>query len=93
VTTLMENTPTKYDILNLLHKNIVEVTFKKINGESRILTCTLMKDKLPPKKTTSELVVEQTNTKKNFDGVTVWDLESNGWRSFRLNSVTNIRVI
>ena len=31
--------------------------------------------------------------KENLDVLSVWDLDNNGWRSFRLDSVTDYQVV
>ena len=73
-------------IRDLLKDNIVEVTFRKTNGEKRILTGTLLPHLLPTKTTTSTKSL-------NEEVVRVYDLENEGWRSFREDSVINFRVL
>lgn len=57
---------------------------KKSNGASRRLTCTLEQNSIP---------TSQSNTRQNFfspqkgDRVVVWDLNSQGWKSFYMSSV------
>ena len=80
---------TRTEIIEQLQNNIVEVTFTKVNGEQRIMPCTLMADLLP-----AQPVTENKKTKAvNEAVVSAYALESSGWRSFRVDSVTNLRVL
>lgn len=77
-------------IVDLLKSNIVTVVFTKVDGTERTMKCTLKEDILP-KSDISRLVEEQTNARKQNDNViAVWDVDNNGWRSFRLDTVQQI---
>ena len=67
-----------------LHESKCVVTFEKVNGELRTMLCTLKSEYIP-----TEITENDTKRTKveNPDILPVYDLESNGWRSFRLNSV------
>ena len=67
-----------------LFKNIVTVDFIKKDGTQRKLRCTLRADLLPPQTDLEEAVQNKT---ANPDVLAVWDLENEGWRSFRYDSV------
>jgi hypothetical protein len=73
------------ELRNLLSTDIVTVTFTKKDGTTREMICTTMSDHLP--ETTSN-----TNTVPSETLVTAWDLEQNGWRSFRFDSVKSIET-
>jgi hypothetical protein len=74
----------------MLRHNIVNVTFTKVNGEERVMRCTLRGDLVPNTvKNNGEVVVEQKQTSNN---VSVWDVEKNGWRSFRVENVKSISM-
>lgn len=65
----------------------VEVTFKKKNGDTRIMVCTKNMDLIPTEYHPKPLV-EGEEPKPPSDVVcSVFDLEANGWRSFRYDSV------
>ncbi len=69
---------------------IATVSFEKKDGTIRELRCTLNSKYLP------EVIVEETEEvkktrKKNDNVLSVWDLENEGWRSFRIDSVKYIR--
>lgn len=76
---------TRNELLDALHSAICNVTFTKTNGEERVMKCTLNEDVVPP------FEVKGTK-KKNDDVVSVWDLEKNAWRSFRVDSVKALAV-
>ena len=65
------------------------VTFEKINGEIRKMLCTLNSTLIPQEETE---VGEKRTKAANPDIAPVYDLESDGWRSFRWNSVKEFHV-
>jgi hypothetical protein len=73
----------------LLHSNILRISFTKANGEHRTGKFTLMQEHLPP-------VVEATEGKPrkqpNDDVLPVWDMDRKEWRSFRLDSLKGITL-
>lgn len=69
---------------NALHEGIVEVVFIKKDGTERKLKCTLKADLLPAQTDLEEAVQKKT---PNPAVLAVWDLENEGWRSFRYDSV------
>lgn len=70
---------------NLLRNNILEITFTKTNGEERVMLCTLHEDYLP--------VGGSGNAGVERPGiVTVWDIEADGWRCFKEDAVTSMKV-
>jgi hypothetical protein len=72
-------------LMGLLRDGAVNVTFTKRDGSTRVMKCTLQEGvAIPHEKTTDR--VKQTNE----DIVPVWDIEANAWRSFRLDSITEI---
>ena len=71
-----------------LQSEILEVTFTKVNGDKRVMNCTLMEGILP-----SNTTENNTDKKVNEDILSVWDVDANGWRSFRMNTVTQVRQI
>ena len=61
------------------------VTFTKINGETRVMPCTLKEDLVPK--------VESKGTKKpNESVVSVWCLDKKEWRSFRVDNVVDLQI-
>ena len=77
--------PTRDEHIKMLQKDVVEVTFTKLNGDERIMPCTLVESFFPdPKKETSQ---------KNDKVVAVWAIESKGFRSFRYDRVKSVKVL
>jgi WYL_2, Sm-like SH3 beta-barrel fold len=86
VVTLAEST--REEFVNLLKDNILKVTFMKVNGELRVMRCTLKKDLLPP--LPPGYVPKDKVPNPNI--VAAWDLDKNEWRSFKVDSVKNYEV-
>jgi hypothetical protein len=72
-------------LMGLLRSEIVQLTFIKKDGSERIMTCTLAEQKIP-----AENAPKGVDRAKSDEAVAVFDLENNGWRSFRWDSLTNI---
>jgi len=69
-----------------LNEKIVHVEFEKMNGEKRIMLCTLQKQFLP------ESVNNDANVSVHPNIMSVWDTEKHGWRSFRTEKVLEWHV-
>jgi hypothetical protein len=81
---------TRDGLIDMLRHNIVSVTFTKVSGEERVMKCTLKTEYIPNAPIQNgELVVGGRSTSNN---VSVWDIDANGWRSFRVASVKNISI-
>ena len=73
-------------IVKKLKTGEVIVTFTKKDGTERVMKCTLKEDLVP----SSEL--ESKGRKPNLEILSVWDLEKDAWRSFRLDSIKTVEV-
>jgi len=81
-------------ILAQLREGVATVTFTKVNGEQRVMPCTLVESFLPAKP------VHETNTdnpidfpkerKVNPNVISAWCIDKQEWRSFRIDSVTEV---
>lgn len=81
--------PTADELNQLLRRDIIKVHFTKKNGELRIMKCTLLPEFLPARDQ-SETV---TSSRKPPTGaISVWDLENQAWRSFRVESVNRVDI-
>ena len=78
-----ENLYTKEYLRERLQSGIVRITFDKVNGDRRIMTCTLQEQYLPPP-------AAEEKRPEPKDSFAVWDLTANGWRSFRLDKIIAI---
>ena len=72
-------------LIKNLQKKAMRITFTKVNGEERIMDCTLQEHMIPQ--------TEESNRKKNEEVLPVFDINKGEWRSFRLDSVTNIEIL
>ena len=79
-------------LLKDIKQSIIEVTFIKVNGERRIMRCTLN-----PRYITAPVdfnhLEEQHQKKENTDIIVCWDVNANGWRSFRIDSVEYVQEV
>lgn len=88
----MENTSTKYtrgEILDFMALSPeVMVEFTKKDGTVRNMLCTRDSQLIPAEHTPSA----ESKVKENPDVIRVFDLQKQGWRSFRIDSVTLIEA-
>lgn len=88
----LKGIPTKDQLMEMLRKEVVEVTFLKLNGDERKMPCTLIADFLPPAKKDDPLT--QKKVREVSDKVcAVWAIEAKGFRSFRYDRVTKVELI
>lgn len=83
----MRNENFNRELQEELHKNVVTVTFTKVNGEQRVMPCTLDASRIP-----ADNLPKNSTKKVNDDVCSVWAIDSNGWRSFRFDSVISYEV-
>ena len=74
-----------------LARCVAEITFNKVDGSVRKMNCTLMTDHLP--QVISEEQVAHVPRVQTDEVLAVWDLDKQGWRSFRLDSIINVNYI
>jgi len=72
-------------LIKNLQKKVMRVTFTKVNGEERVMDCTLQEHFLPE--------TDSNNRKENEEVLPVWDIDKGEWRSFRLDAITNIEAL
>ena len=90
----------KSDIEKMLEENVCTVKFEKTNGEKRTMKYTLVKDLLPevlekvihPAETRYPHLKEESKRAQNDNIVAVYDLDKDGWRSFRISYLESIEV-
>lgn len=73
-----------------LKTSIMEVTFNKINGDKRVMTCTLSASQMPPATKKDPLTQEKVR-KINEEVMSVWDTNAKGFRSFRMANITEVK--
>ena len=71
-------------LAGILEKSVVEITFTKKDGTERVMNCTLLEDYLP----------ETTGAGRSAgsDALAVFDVDADGWRSFRWDSVKAVKL-
>jgi len=72
------------ELRKLLSTDVATVVFSKKDGSKRTMICTTLSEYLPEAPSVPSAVSPTV--------VTVWDLEQNGWRSFRFDSVKSIET-
>ena len=75
-----------------LRTSIMEVTFNKISGDKRVMTCTLNVSHLPPA-TKKDPMTQEKIRKINEEVMSVWDTTAEGFRSFRMANITEVKRI
>lgn len=89
----MENSQmmNKYELKEILNNGVATIVFTKTDGTERTMKCTLLPEYMPANIHQSQkLLTEETQRVENPNTVSVWDIENNGWRSFRIDSVKSI---
>jgi len=82
------------DILKDLKQSVIEVTFTKVNGQKRVLRCSLDPRYLPAIKPEQLSHLDEEHKKKeNKDTIVCWDVHNGGWRSFRVDSIEYVQEI
>lgn len=71
----------KTEILEALRNGVTTVKFTKVNGDERIMKCTLNFDIIPEEHTPKETIFTTNKVIRAFD------VEKEGWRSFRIENV------
>lgn len=71
---------------SVLQSEEVSILFTKKDGTERKMLCTLKENKIP-----QEFSTKSENRAKSEDALAVFDLEKNAWRSFRFDSIKEVR--
>ena len=74
-------------LIKNLKTNVMQITFNKVCGEERVMHCTLHESKLP------ETNNNNNNKKTNEEVLPVWDVDIGAWRSFRIDSIKDIKKL
>lgn len=81
----------RHDLQQILVGTAATVVFTKADGTQRAMNCTLLPEYLPAGSGVAgqQLLTEQSNS----NTMTVWDLDNNAWRSFRIDTVQSISTL
>ena len=88
----LKGIPTKPDLKNLLEQNVVVVDFTKLNGDKRVMTCTLRED-IKPAATKTDTMSQKAVREVSDAVVSVWDVNAKGWRSFRYDRINAVNIV
>lgn len=73
----------------LLTAGTLQVTFTKKDGTERVMKCTTALDLIPEDKQPKG----ESDIKENTEVVRAFDIENNGWRAFRIDSIKNFALV
>ena len=79
--------PTENELNTLLKEQTLIVTFNKLDGDKRIMSCTKDFGKIPEDKR------PKSDRQPPSGHVTVWDINAEGWRSFKYDRVTEVKLL
>jgi len=88
----MKGIPTREELMEMLRKEVVEVTFLKLDGEERKMPCTLIPSLLPAV-AKDDSVIQKRAREISDKVVAVWAIESKGFRSFRYDRITKVEIL
>ena len=74
-------------IKSILHTNVIQLTFSKVDGTERTMNCTLHPDALPK----VPVAESKTDRKQSTTSIAVFDVDLKEWRSFRIKNVRQIQ--
>lgn len=78
----------KHELKEVLQNGVVTVVFTKVDGTERTMKCTLLPEYMPATVAQGQQLL--TEKVENPNTISVWDVESQGWRSFRIDSVKTL---
>jgi len=91
-TVFKENDMFSYDkIVDQLRSNVLQVTFSKVNGEQRVMPCTLQTDYMPELSESKVKQVDEFSVNKSV--IRAFAIDKQSWRSFRVDNISAIEVI
>jgi hypothetical protein len=74
------------EMVDALRAGIATVTFNKVNGDERVMECTLNEDFIPE---IARPKTDDEGVQRTIEVIRVYDVRAAGWRSFRVENVTN----
>jgi len=69
----------KSELIEQLQTGVYNVTFTKVNGDKRVMPCTLMASLMP----VSDKPIVTKDSSKETDSVSVWCTDKDAWRAFK----------
>ena len=88
----LKGIPTKEELKMQLEQNVLVVDFTKLNGDKRLMTCTLRED-IKPAATKTDTMSQKKVREISDAVVSVWDVNAKGWRSFRYDRINAVDLV
>ena len=88
----LKGIPVREELKVLLEQNVLVVDFTKLNGDKRVMTCTLRED-MKPKATKTDAMSQKKVREVSDAVVSVWDVNAKGWRSFRYERINAVDIV
>ena len=88
----LKGIPTKEELKLLLSQNVLTVDFTKLDGDKRVMTCTLRED-IKPAATKADPLSQKKVREVSDAVVSVWDVNAKGWRSFRYDRINAVDIV
>lgn len=80
----LKGIPTEEELSTLLRERVLKITFLKLDGDQRVMSCTKSWNLIPETK-------RPTSARESKPGtINVWDVNADGWRSFRYDRVQKV---
>jgi hypothetical protein len=81
----LKGIPTEEALTQMLKEQVLKVTFLKLDGDQRIMTCTKSMDYIPERSRPNN-----TSKPSKPGTINVWDIDADNWRSFRYDRVQTV---
>lgn len=88
----LDNAEHREWLLKALRSGPVTVNFTKTDGTERAMACTLDESIIPNEFAPKAKVEGEVERKKPTESVAVFDLEKEGWRSFRWDAIKTVVI-
>lgn len=80
----LKGIPTEEELSKTLRERVLKITFLKLDGDQRVMSCTKNWNLIPENK-------RPVTTKESKPGtINVWDVHADGWRSFKYDRVQKV---
>jgi hypothetical protein len=83
---------TKETLMERLRTGESIVTFTKLNGDQRIMTCTTDPKLIPEEAMPKGTKEKKEPSAKQLENIGVYDINAKGWRSFKVANVTDVQT-
>jgi len=96
-TVTLDSEESRLFVKKALHIGAFNITFRKVNGDIRVMRCTLCGASIPQgnrvHKEDDEPFAEDKKVARDAKVLIVYDLDKEGWRSMRWESIKSINQV